>query len=94
MKRGLLCDAIRDRRIVLITYDGSVRKVEPHLLGYSTKGNLTLSAWQLSGGTSTGWKDFVCAKIINVVSSNEVFAGPRPDFNPRDRTMREIICRL
>lgn len=94
MNKGLLCDAIRDRRIVLITYDGSVREVEPHLLGYCAKGNLTLSAWQLSGGTGPGWRDFVCAKIINVVATSEVFAGPRPDYNSSDQTMRGIVCRL
>lgn len=89
-----ICDAIRDRAVLRFTYKGSVRTVEPHLLGYDSDGDLTLSAWQLSGGSGQNWRDFHVAKLSGIARTGSHFSGPRPGYNPNDRTLDRIVCRL
>lgn len=93
-----ICKAIQKKQIISFWYAGSTpstRTVEPHLLGFAQGGSeLTLSAWQLSGGTRSGWRDFHVAGISNLSITDRVFQKPRSDYNPRDSTMSPIICRL
>ena len=88
-----ICDAIAGRRIVCFLYKGARRRVEPHLLGYDASGDLTLSAWQLSG-TGQGWRDFHVSKLSGLATEQEKFSGPRQGYNPRDETIDRIVCRL
>jgi len=88
------CDAIRDRRIITFRYKGTVRTAEPHLVGYNSDGDLTLSAWQLSGGSGQGFRDYHVKKVSGLTISKQSFVGPRPDYNPVDKTLPRIICRL
>ncbi len=83
-----------NRRVISFTYDGRARTVEPHLLGYDDDGDLTLSAWQLSGGSGRGWRDFHVARLSGLSTTGSIFAGARPEYNPRDKTIVRIVCRL
>jgi len=89
-----ICDAIRDKRIISFRYKGAIRTVEPHLVGYDSDGDLTLSAWQLSGGSGQGFRDFHVGKLSGLTITDQAFAGPRRGYNPRDRTLDRIVCRL
>lgn len=89
-----LCDYIHQRQVVQFHYKGRTRTVEPHLVGYDASGDLTLSAWQLSGGSGTGWRDFHVAKLSGLSTTGQAFSGPRPGYNPRDKTLVRIVCRL
>ena len=89
-----ICDAIRERRVLTFRYDGATRRVEPHLLGYDSDGDLTLSCWQLSGGSGTGFRDFHVAKLSGLDITEERFEGPRRGYNPNDKTLTRIVCRL
>lgn len=91
---NLLVSAIRDRRILRFTYSGRPRTVEPHLLGYDSDGDLTLSAWQLSGGSGQGWRDFHVSKMSFLAIVEGGSEAPRPGYNPRDETVDRIVCRL
>lgn len=90
----LICQAIAARRVIAFTYEGRLRTVEPHTLGHSTKGVLTLSAWQLSGGSATSWRDYHCNKMTNVSVTEQQFSGPRPGYNPHPTTFSSVVCRL
>lgn len=92
--RNTITEAIRDKQVVMFNYKSSLRFVEPHLLGISRTGRLTLSAWQLSGGSGEGWRDFHIDDMYNVNFSGRFFAKPRYGYNPFDSTMSEIIARL
>ena len=94
MNQTLICDAIRERKLLSFLYQGKRREVEPHLLGYDSDGDLTLSAWQLSGGSGQGWRDFHVSKLSGPTKSLTRFLGARPGYNPNDRTLRQIVCRL
>lgn len=89
-----ICDAIRSQNIITFWYDGSLREVEPHQVGYDHDGDLTLSAWQLSGGSGVDWRDFHIAKTSAPTITLDSFSGPRPGYNPRNRKMRRILCGL
>jgi predicted DNA-binding transcriptional regulator YafY len=89
-----ICTAINSKSIITFRYDEAVRRVEPHQVGYDHDGDLTLSAWQLSGGSGVDWRDFHIAKMSGLSITGEHFSGPRPGYNPRNRKMRRILCGL
>lgn len=91
--QDLICAAIEARRILSLSYSGTMRRVEPHLLGYDAEGHLTLSAWQREG-TGEGWRDFHLGKVTGLAATDESFRGARASFNPRDDTIDRVICRI
>lgn len=94
LANGLICQAIADFKILEFTYQGAHRTVEPHLLGYDGDGDLTLSAWQLLGGSGSGFRDFHVSKLFALYIGQHTFAGPRPGYNRSDKTIDRIVCRL
>ena len=94
MTTKAICDAIRGRQILTFKYKGRTRVVEPHLLGYDGDGDLTLSAWQLSGGSGQGFRDFHVAKLSALATTGQSFLGPRRGYNRNDETLERILCGL
>jgi hypothetical protein len=94
MSRELICGAIQQRRIITFVYKNALRTVEPHLLGYDKKNNLTLSAWQLSGGSGQSFRAFHLNLLSGVSVTDNEFSDARQGYNPNDQTMTRIICRL
>lgn len=93
MSKAVICEAIANRQVLQFNYHGTNRRVEPHLLGYDGDGDLTLSAWQLSG-TGTGWRDFHVSNIHGLATTDETFSGARQGYNPSDSTISTVVCRL
>lgn len=91
---SVICAAIKDRHVLAFSYKGTTRQVEPHLLGYDSEGHLTLSAWQLTGGSGKGFRDFHVDTILGPRTTGACFSGPRPGYNPNDSTMMRIVCRI
>lgn len=89
-----ICGAIKDRAVISFHYKGRLRTVEPHLLGIDSDGDQTLSAWQLTGGSGQGWRDFHIARISGLAKTGAQFAGARQGYNPNDSTLSRIVCRL
>jgi predicted DNA-binding transcriptional regulator YafY len=94
MSKELICDAIAKRLAISFLYKGSQRTVEPHTLGYDRSGDLTLSAWQVSGGSGQGWRDFHIDKMRGIALTATQFSGARPGYNRNDSTLAQIICGL
>jgi len=90
----LLCNYIRRREVIRLSYDGDTRIVEPHLLGTDADGDLTLSAWQRSGPTPSGWRDFHVKKMENISPTGHNFRFARTGYNREDTTIQTIICRV
>ena len=91
---GIICQAIAGRKTLTFTYKGANREVEPHLIGYDSDGGLTLSAWQLSGGSGTGFRDFHVSKLSALSTGQHTFEGPRAGYNRWDKTIDRVLCRL
>ncbi|HEY3043711.1 MAG TPA: hypothetical protein VGJ39_06785 [Vicinamibacterales bacterium] len=94
----LVCQAIRERRLVRFYYDGGTRDVEPHCHGFSPDGNELLSGYQVSGfsrsGQRFGWKMFSIDAIRALIVSDEAFAAPRAGYDPNDVKISNVHCRL
>lgn len=93
LSQNTICSAIKNRTVLSFTYKGRTRTVEPHLLGYDSDGDLTLSAWQLSG-TSQGWRDFHVSKLGGLSTTDKSFSGARAGYNPNDSTISQVVCRI
>ena len=96
--KEIIIDAIRNRRILSFRYHGHQRLVEPHLLGVTTAGTLSLSAYQIGGSSDSGnvpdWRLFVVNEILELQSTANSFEGTRPKYNPADTRMSRILAKL
>lgn len=90
----IICEYIKNKSVISFTYKGTIRVVEPHLLGYDSNGDLTLSAWQLSGGSGQGFRDFHVSNISYVTTTNKSFESARQGYNADDQTVSRIVCHL
>jgi hypothetical protein len=94
----LICDAIRARRLIRFVYDGYERIAEPHAYGISTANNEVLSAYLVGGWSASddapGWRKYLVREMHDIQALAESFAAPRPEYNPEDRQMRQVFCRL
>ncbi|MFW0715091.1 hypothetical protein [Pedobacter sp. N23S346] len=97
MKQTII-DAIDIRNLLEFHYDGHYRLVEPYTFGVSTKGNDTLSAYQVGGTSDKGnvpdWKLFTVSKIIALKKSDETFLGTRKGYTKGDSRMTKIYKEL
>ncbi|HKG90650.1 MAG TPA: hypothetical protein VKA84_02090 [Gemmatimonadaceae bacterium] len=94
----LVCDAIRVRRLLRFIYDGYERIVEPHLYGINSANHEMLSAYLIAGWSASegapGWRSYLVRDMHDIHVLAEPFPRPRPGYNPFDRRMRQIYCRI
>ncbi|WP_294324487.1 hypothetical protein [uncultured Chryseobacterium sp.] len=97
MKQTII-NAIENRNLLEFSYDGHHRVVEPHTFGVSTKGNDSLSAYQVEGTSDQGivpdWKLFTVTKIMGLKKSDKTFSGTRPGYTKGDSRMSKIYAEL
>jgi hypothetical protein len=94
----LICQAIRERKVITFSYDGYPRTAEPHCHGVTTAGNEAIRCYQTAGGSSSGtvpgWHMMTTSKIIGLTLSQQTFSGPRPEYKKGDKGMSTIFCEL
>jgi hypothetical protein len=94
----LICDAIRARRLVRFVYDGYERVVEPHLYGVSSANHEVLSGYLIGGWSASegapGWRKYLVQQMHDIHALAESFDKPREGYNPQDRQIRQVFCRL
>ena len=95
---GVICEAIRAKRLLIFGYWDSVRVVEPHLYGVSTAGHEVVSAWLRPGQSRAdpkgGWRRFRVDWMRNIEAVPDHFPGPRPGYHPEGERVTEVFCRL
>jgi hypothetical protein len=100
MKRfeDVICEAIRNMRLLVVAYGGAKRLVQPYVYGDDHAGKRLLSAYQVSGesasGASSGWKFFRMEKVTSVSLSDRRFHSPRPEFQRNDGAFARIVCQV
>ena len=99
MNCHLICEAIKERKLIEFFYEDGVRIVEPFACGYGRKGNLLLRAFQIEGysksGKPLGWKLFRVDKISQLRILEEIFNDYREGYNPLgDSQIPNIICKV
>lgn len=94
---SLICEAIRDKRLLQFDYRGLQRIVAPYCHGTSTRGTEVVRAVQVRGASSAGGYGFgklwTVADIAHPVVLDESFVADDPDYNPDDSAMIHIHCR-
>lgn len=90
----VLCQAIKARAMVRFRYRSRWRTAEPHIVGYDHEGAALLSAWQLGGGSGTGFRSFRLDMLTEIAIVPQTFEGPRKGYNPRDPHLARVLCRL
>jgi len=98
ISKEVVCEAINNRQVVEFHYKGHLRKVEPHLVGTRTTGNIELSAFQTGGYSESRsipfWRGYLLSGITNWNPTEETFNGTRDGYNQNDKRMTHIYCRL
>jgi predicted DNA-binding transcriptional regulator YafY len=83
--------AITKKRLVKLSYSGSVRVAEPHDYGVQ-KGNLRLLAYQLE--TKPGWRLFDVDKITELAVLETAFKGSRGASHENHHTWDIVYARV
>lgn len=93
----IVCAAIRDRNLLEFDYDGLRRVVAPYCHGFTDKGEV-LRAIQVQGESRSRAMGFgklwTLAKVLNLRRTGDVFVPDDPQYNPNDRAMTRIHCRV
>lgn len=98
-----ICRAIATRHLISFYYSGDAesgyRTVEPHMLAYTTDGNLALSAWYVSGVSGSmkgaGWRKYLLGAMSNLAVLDQQFQGPRPGYQPTGgKSFTRVQCAL
>jgi hypothetical protein len=95
---SIICEAIRKCVVLEFDYHGKHRLVAPYCHGVSTRGVEVLRAIQVGGESSSGGFGFgklwTVAEMTAMRVTNRKFAADDPNYNPNDRGMKEIHCRV
>lgn len=95
---SLVCEAIRRRLLIEFEYNGLHRVVAPYCHGISTRNNETLRGVQVHGATRDGrlgfGKFWTISKIRNLRLRDEAFLPNDRNYNPDDKGMKQIHCRV
>jgi hypothetical protein len=95
---GQLCDAIRQRSLVMFEYGDLIRVVEPHRVGVNSAGHPMLSGWLRAGYSRSdpagGWRNYLLTDVRALQVLAAPFAAPRPGYAVHDARMREVFCQL
>jgi hypothetical protein len=98
LRKSLICEAIRRRRLLEFDYHGKRRVVAPYCHGVSTRGTEVLRAIQVRGQSSSGGRGmgklWAVAEMVDLRALDEPFAPNDPNYNPDDTAMSEIHCRV
>jgi hypothetical protein len=98
-KRTTICNAIRQLRAIEFYYHGGYRTVEPFALGIVLPGdadNESLICWQTGGFSElrevVGWKLYRESEMEDIVVRNDEFNGERPNYDPDNIGLWQVIC--
>jgi hypothetical protein len=93
-----IASAIQNRKLLVFTYDGHHRTVEPHTVGLDTKGHMAMRAYQIAGGSESGeyigWKIFHVQQMYGLAVLPQSFGGTRPGYKRGDKAFLDIRTQL
>lgn len=92
-----IINAIRNRDVLLFTYSGLPRTVQPATVGVSRAGKDVLRCYQIAGGHITPgheWDLCEISKISNLRASGQHFLGDPPGYKHGDKGMTTIYAEL
>jgi hypothetical protein len=94
--QDVICQAIKEKRLLELLHDGHARRVAPHIYGIDAAGNEMLSCYEVWGGTegaAAGWKSLQLAEISQLKLTSKRFA-PRPEHQRADGAIARVYCQV
>jgi hypothetical protein len=94
--QDIICQAIREKRLLEIEHDGQSLRVAPHIYGIDAAGDELLSCylvWGSTDGEPAGWKSLRLSEISELKLTTKRFA-PRPEHQRSDGEVARVFCRV
>jgi hypothetical protein len=94
--QDVICQAIREKRLLELHYDGQTYRVAPHIYGIDAAGEELLSCYQVWGGTDGAparWRSFRLAEISQLTLTSKRFA-PRPEHQRGADSVARVYCQV
>lgn len=92
--QDVICQAIREKLLLELHYDGQSRRVAPHIYGIDSAGDELLSCYQVwGGGAPAGWLALRLADISQLQLTSKRFA-PRPEHQRREELIARVFCQV
>jgi hypothetical protein len=92
----VICQAIREKRLLELQYEGQARRVAPHVYGIDSAGDELLSCYEVWGGSDgepAGWRSLRLAQISELALTSKRFA-PRPEHQRADGAIARVFCQV
>jgi hypothetical protein len=95
---GVICQAIEARLLLEFVYSGLPRVVAPYCHGFTAQGAESLRGVQVGGDSRSGHfqsgKLWTVGRIQNLRVTDRPFVPDDPEYEPDDRAMPRIHCRI
>lgn len=95
--KALIMSAIKEMKVLELTYKGHRRVVEPHAYGRDQDGDEIIRCYQVAGGSAsgetTGWKVLKLSLIASLRITEKNFLI-RSDYRRNDSRMILIFCQV
>ena len=92
-----LCEAVRNRRIMVFSYKGKDRVVEPYAYGTGHHHQEIIKGYQTGGKSENplpGWGVFPISEIKDLKITKTTFSVLQSDYQKDDKTFVNIYCEL
>ncbi len=89
----IIVEAINSKHRISFTYSGRARVIEPQCYGVGSKGTELLRAHQIQGGVQRE-PLFDVAKMHELLSLDQHFTEPGPNYKKNDSAMKTIFAQL
>jgi hypothetical protein len=94
--QDVICQAIREKRLLELQYDGHARRVAPHIYGIDAAGDEMLSCYEVWGGSEgvpAGWRALRLAHISHLKLTSKRFA-PHPEHQRGNGAIARVFCQV
>ena len=94
--QDVICQAIKEKRLLELQYEGQSRRVAPHVYGIDAAGEELLNCYEVWGGTDgepEGWLSVRLEKVSQLKLTSKRFA-PRPEHQRRDGDIARVFCQV
>lgn len=94
--QDVICQAIREKRLLELHHDGQIVRVAPHIYGIDVAGEELLSCYQVWGGPDgepAGWMSLRLTEISQLALTSKRFA-PRPEHQRSDGVIARVFCQV
>jgi hypothetical protein len=91
-----ICQAIREKRLLELDYEGHTRRVAPHIYGIDAAGEELLTCYEVWGGTDgepAGWRSLRLTDISQLKLTSKRFA-PRPEHQRTNVDIARVFCQV